>query len=359
MSQSQDESNPTWELQVSEQARHSETRIIALPDVGRVRVGHSIDHDVVLRELIDSRTSLTLVCQRPHIDIEINEGVVTHHTEQYVSGDTVSLTPDGVLLGPLRLNVAGVKNSTTSDDQTELASNPALLQQNVVKTSPWWQSKMMWGSGIALVASVTMLGWQVNASSGSLLINPQVELEKYLDDQGLNHVTLQTDNNVLVLMGRVSQRSDIVELERFIEDHNFDVVVDVMDGQSTRSQLEDLFRINGVNSSTVFDEAGMLWAKTEEGDLDLLNDLRDVVANDMPALKKWDIANTAPDVPAAPAEPGKQVAMIVSDEPAFVLTVDQTRYFVGSLLPTGHRIAAIESGRVILEKDGDRSEMQF
>ena len=49
----------------------------------------------------------------------------------------------------------------------------------------------------------------------------------------------------------------------------------------------------------------------------------------------------------------------VPGESPYVVTADGTRYFVGGLLPTGHRIEAIDAHRVQLAKDGQRSELSF
>ena len=58
-------------------------------------------------------------------------------------------------------------------------------------------------------------------------------------------------------------------------------------------------------------------------------------------------------------DPGKRVAAIVPGDPAYVVTADGTRYFEGAMLPTGHRILAILSDRVQIERDGTASTLNF
>ncbi len=52
-------------------------------------------------------------------------------------------------------------------------------------------------------------------------------------------------------------------------------------------------------------------------------------------------------------DPGKRIASIVPGNPAYIVTADGARYFVGAMLPTGHRITAIAGQRVSLERDGE------
>ena len=58
-------------------------------------------------------------------------------------------------------------------------------------------------------------------------------------------------------------------------------------------------------------------------------------------------------------DPGKRVAAIVPGDSPYVATADGTRYFIGALLPTGHRIEAIEAHRVVLSRDGRQSQLDF
>ncbi len=357
-------SKKPWALAVNNGAVNTKNRLIPLPDVGRVMIGRSIDCDVVLRELDDATTVITLHCDRPKIQVE-------------GCGESFALTSSGLNLESLHLAVEGViaPESVLSDTAPNLAEPCEREETAVVNSEPalvdgaqattWWQGRTTLVAGIAMMASVALLGWQVSAFSGASTVNPQVVMEQYLAENELSHINVESDSDsdAFTLVGRVNERSELLALERFVKEQkmNSQVGLHIMDGQSTRSQIEDLFRVNGVSATTAFDEAGMLWVNTSVADDGVLDNLRNVVSSDMPILKHWDIANTPPevDVPLGPIDPGKQVAMVVSDEPAFVLTADQTRYFVGSLLPTGHRISAIESGRVILEKDGDTSELEF
>jgi type III secretion protein D len=64
-------------------------------------------------------------------------------------------------------------------------------------------------------------------------------------------------------------------------------------------------------------------------------------------------------LPPVPADPGKRIASLVPGDTAYLVTADGARYFVGSMLPSGHRITAIGAQSVTLEHDGRESSLNF
>jgi len=52
-------------------------------------------------------------------------------------------------------------------------------------------------------------------------------------------------------------------------------------------------------------------------------------------------------------------ATLITSEPAYLVTADGSRYFVGALLPSGHRVARINPGSVTLELHGQQTTLNF
>jgi type III secretion protein D len=88
-----------------------------------------------------------------------------------------------------------------------------------------------------------------------------------------------------------------------------------------------------------------------------------LVRRDVPGLHSLQPINEPPRHTPSPIpaldDPGKRVASIVAGAEPYVVTVDGTRYFVGAMLPTGHRIELIDGSRVELEREGERSAIVF
>jgi type III secretion protein D len=58
-----------------------------------------------------------------------------------------------------------------------------------------------------------------------------------------------------------------------------------------------------------------------------------------------------------PDDPGKRIASLVPGEPAYLVTADGSRYFVGALLPSGHRVLLIADKTVTVERDGQLTKL--
>jgi len=64
-------------------------------------------------------------------------------------------------------------------------------------------------------------------------------------------------------------------------------------------------------------------------------------------------------MPPISDDPGKRIASLITSEPAYLVTADGSRYFVGALLPSGHRVARINPGSVTLELHGQQTTLNF
>jgi type III secretion protein D len=124
--------------------------------------------------------------------------------------------------------------------------------------------------------------------------------------------------------------------------------------------VQDVYRVNGIDASVQATGPGRVRVQAT-GDALALDNVRNVARRDVPGLAAIEVHAKAPArTPAAVIDdPGKRVASIVPGDPAYVVTVDGTRYFVGALLPTGHRIHTIEANQVVLEFDGVHTPLVF
>ena len=111
---------------------------------------------------------------------------------------------------------------------------------------------------------------------------------------------------------------------------------------------------------------GVVSVNTVTDDLDLLQRIEENVYRDVSDLQELELINEPPvkeeEVPDANRLddiPGKRIVMIVASEPTFIQTEDGSRYFEGSILPSGHLITAILDEKVQLLLDGKQIELSF
>jgi type III secretion protein D len=144
-----------------------------------------------------------------------------------------------------------------------------------------------------------------------------------------------------------------------------------------------LFRVNGLAVETRYDAGGVVVVSgfREAGpevakisahalrDVRGLASIRLEVPADPRDRRRLVLAAAEPNERRAPAAPasygridpnteamgrgGKRITVVVQAERPYVVTADGRRYFVGSVLPHGYRLAEISGSSVRLERDGE------
>ncbi|MCM5678256.1 hypothetical protein M8A51_01795 [Schlegelella sp. S2-27] len=170
---------------------------------------------------------------------------------------------------------------------------------------------------------------------------------------------------VVLVRGHVETLPQRMRLQRAVATSGAEVQFDVWVDEVLVDAVQDVFRVNSVDARASLQADGSVRVDAREADAAKLQRVEALVRRDVPGLVALAVRNEAPPLPpstsAAPTvdDPGKRVASIVPGDTAYVVTADGARYFIGALLPTGHRIAAIEEQRVWLERDGMRTALQF
>ncbi|HYI05126.1 MAG TPA: hypothetical protein VD858_09570, partial [Reyranella sp.] len=128
-------------------------------------------------------------------------------------------------------------------------------------------------------------------------------------------------------------------------------------------EVTEIFRINGIAVSAQIAGPGRIAADAAERDAGALARVEETVRRDVRGLEALSVRNTAKPLPPPPPpvidDPGKRIASLVAGASAYLVTVDGARYFVGAMLPTGHRIVGIDRAVVALERDGQKSSLNF
>jgi type III secretion protein D len=165
------------------------------------------------------------------------------------------------------------------------------------------------------------------------------------------------------LRGRLETLEQRARLDTWLAARQFTPVVDVQVDEVLVRDVTETFRVNGVSVQAQVLGAGTVAAEAAERDPDRLARAEEVVRRDVRGLTKLAVRNTAqpPRKPLPPTtdDPGKRIASLVPGDPAYLVTADGSRYFVGSMLPSGFRIAEIAANSVTLEHDGEQTTLNF
>ena len=167
----------------------------------------------------------------------------------------------------------------------------------------------------------------------------------------------------VTLVGRLATLAQRARLDAWLTARSFTPVLDVKVDEAIARDVAEIFRVNGVPVQVRVAGPGRIDAEAAERDPERLARAQDVVKRDVRGLDALAVRNTAtplpPPAPPVPDDPGKRIASLVQGDPAYVVTADGSRYFVGATLPSGHRITEVGAQRVTLELNGRQSTLNF
>jgi len=356
---------------------------IALAAGGRVDVG-SLDAagcQVVLRDPRVAQQRVRLHVRPYDVRLEVLAGEVEFNGMLLVA----PASADWPLYAPVRLGdtvlAVGAEDGVRWDDALALALSPqppaapaeapapaapapAVVPRPRRRLEAWLA---IGGGALALVATGLL-------AFASLVTPPKVvaetasqRLERLLAVPEFRGLRVAAAGEGLRVTGDVLTVADRQRLDVQLAGADLSPVVEVRVAEQLAAAVREVFRMNGVVAETTpatsLADVGVVRVTTRVADLSQLARAEASARRDVPGLRGLAVENERPATPpdSAPVadDPGKRVASIVPGDSPYVVTVDGTRYFVGALLPSGHRLASITEQEVLLDKDGVISTLRF
>jgi type III secretion protein D len=222
------------------------------------------------------------------------------------------------------------------------------------------------GGGIACAAAVLLLMFThlLTRPDASAPGEQQLATRLLATTPGFQTLQAQAAPDGVVIQGALDTRAQRERLVRLVADAGLSHTrVEVTTGDQLAADVAEVFRVQGIRATAEPGTSGRVTVHTHEADRGALERAVATAQRDVRGLAAVDLRNEPPPAapPSAPVadDPGKRIASIVPGDTPYVVTADGTRYFAGALLPTGHRIEAIEPNRVLLVQNGQRSELDF
>lgn len=163
--------------------------------------------------------------------------------------------------------------------------------------------------------------------------------------------------------GRLATLAQRARLDAWFTARQLAPSIQVQVDEALARDVTDTFRLNGVAVQARVTGLGAVAVEASEADAARLERAQEVVKRDVRGLTALALVNKArpapPPLPPLPDDPGKRIASLVPGDPAYLVTADGARYFVGAMLPTGHRITRIDGQHVTLERGGEESTLNF
>jgi len=241
---------------------------------------------------------------------------------------------------------------------------PPKIAKSLTRRAEFWLACM--GAGVLVVCASALAMARVAVAPVPQPINEAVALAQSLASSEFNSLEIgRTADGTIALRGRLGTQGQRAKLDAWLAARpaSAPVAVEVWVDEAVAHEVTEVFRVNGVAVRTQLAGPGRIAAEAAEPDTDKLNRAAEVVRRDVRGLQALDLRNTAkPAPPPAPPlidDPGKRIASLVPGEPAYIVTADGSRYFIGAMLPSGHRVVQIAKGSLTLELHGQQTTLNF
>lgn len=215
--------------------------------------------------------------------------------------------------------------------------------------------------GVAVAMLTPMVSADVAPSAGQSLDRVRAGLA----DRGLTGLRVETAaDGTPVVRGFVDTDAQRAQISGEVSRLGVRAYVELVSGEQLVRQVGDVFRMKGLSARVSHLGRGVVEAQLAEVDPERMRRAEDAVRRDVPGLVGLKVQFAAkPATPAADRpsriadDPAKRVVSVAYGPHGHVVTADGARYFVGALLPSGHRIVRIHDGEVELLRDGQTTRL--
>jgi type III secretion protein D len=333
-------------------------------------VGSDIESDgadIVLREPNAAPTRVRVTADVPNAMLEIEQGQLQLGDRTLGAGDQAlwpANAPLCVGTTVLAFGHASVESwpAAAPATQQDTANDEPPARVPLRRRAEVWLAAL--GVGVLLACGVAMSLTHVAAAPRPPADAQAPTLADALRTSEFSMLEpSRASDGRITLRGRLATQGQRQRLDAWIAVRGQNVGVDVLVDESVLRDVTEVFRVNGVAVKAQMVGPGRVVAEAAERDHDRLARAEEVVRRDVRGLDSLSVRNSAaplpPPLPPMPDNPGKRIASLVPGEMAYLVTADGARYFLGALLPSGHRITQIERASVTLERDGQQSTLNF
>lgn len=346
-----------------------------------VTVGHGLDADIVLRDPSAQGVRLKLKARADAADLELLEGSVVLLGHE-LTAPAQALLPLylPLMIGDNAVAIGDPDSPRWSEAERILtAARPAENDEDDgAPVGQSWQyllnntnalvARSVKFVPVLLIAIITVSA--LFAISSGVPVWPRTQprpakVQGVLQDEGFVDlaVTKTTDGD-LRIEGVVASDADRARLQRIMTAHDWQPRLLIQTQEGMARQVEDLYLANGVQASARSAGAGLVRLDVMGSNPEEAGRLQRLAMTEVKGVRRIEISMLPGADEGGRFEDmqeggGKRVVSVIGGPRGHVTTADGARYFPGAVLPTGHRIVSIEETKVMVERNGSRSELNF
>ncbi|TRW17369.1 EscD/YscD/HrpQ family type III secretion system periplasmic domain-containing protein [Glacieibacterium frigidum] len=348
-----------------------------LPANGRATIGHEYWHDVVIREDATRGCALELNLGDDGVArLTVLEGSAVLLGSTLQAGDTAVLPP----FVPVTIGgVAVAFGSAESDRWAEAGAiagsrAPAEADPDApASLAASWRDATKGRLGrslrpkaiigvVVLVALLLLVGPAIEALQ--IGGGPAERTERAITAAGYGAVKVrEAQDGTLLLSGYVATDADRQRIRGLVEAKAMRATLAIETGEENARGVADVARVNGVEARARSIRAGVVELTTAPLTPEVRGKVTALIRRDVPSLRRL-IYKDDPSMDRESeiktiADATKRVSSVVAGDPAYIITADGARYFPGAVMPSGHRLVAIQEQTVVLERNGRQIRLKF
>ncbi len=328
--------------------------------------------DIYIRDKYINDGKLKLITNNDKVFLQIVAGEIEIDGQIISKNNTVQLMEDTkVKVGKTIFVHQNIINTPLSEIEKKVNINQVRLREtdNCSNKKGLLQRILVLGSSVVMVLiSVTVMTTMMfGKNTSQLIISEEMQALSLLKSNGYEDLEVAKNNNdQIVVSGYVLTNKDLAKIEKIIDEESFPVIYDIKVGDQLAKEVSELYRINGVNIEATAIDKGIVHVKAEDKYLEMVTRIKEVALNEIDALKSLDIEYVISDVDEQTIgeelrydEKDKRITMVVDGDPAYIMTSDNAKYYVGALLPEGYKVIDIVEKQVVLERHGRMTTLNF
>jgi type III secretion protein D len=275
--------------------------------------------------------------------VKIGETVFIHTREPHATWDEIR-------------NLAVINSDKNSSESSTIASNKF--------------SKNIFLSLTALFVILTVSVGVVTAtmSRSNLISMSNLEnIHSLLIENGFEslQVKRESDEN-FVIHGFLMKNKERAMLEKLVDEYSVPARLELEVGDQLAMEVREIYRVNGIDVLTQASSAGKVTVKVKSQNISKLEKIKSMALEEITNLQDLEIVYVKNSeesqligIDFAYNAADKRITMVVDGDPAYIMTSDESKYYIGALLPTGYKIVDIVDQQVVLEKHGKQKTLNF
>jgi type III secretion protein D len=219
---------------------------------------------------------------------------------------------------------------------------------------------------LIIIASVLYIS-KNKMQKENLYVSEMQKTKNLLHSNGFSNLKIKkNDNDQIVISGYVLSYKDKAVIENIIDDNAIPAIHKLKIGDQLAKEVTELFRINGVDVKATALVEGIINVTVNNYDKNIVNKIKHVALKEITDLDSLEIKYKTNKLvkksigkEVTYSDYDKKITMVVDGDPAYIMTSDDAKYYIGALLPTGYKVVDIIDQQVVLEKHGKQTTLNF